>query len=119
MTVIIHLLSHEDGTDRVFRNVGIQNSGAGELPRRKHTTPVLSSRVKQFKKTTGPSKMGLICCLETSERNYQYVVSKRRKAITNILHGNIPEERGPQLHSGGSLKPRKLRGTVKLLLSGR
>ena len=30
--------AHEDGTERVFRNVGIQNSDAGELPRRKHTT---------------------------------------------------------------------------------
>jgi len=28
----------EDGTDRVFRNVGIQNSDTRELPRRKHTT---------------------------------------------------------------------------------
>ena len=26
----------EDGTDRVFRNVGIYNSDAGELPKRKH-----------------------------------------------------------------------------------
>jgi hypothetical protein len=29
--------SMEDGTDRVFLNVGIRNSDAGELPRRKHT----------------------------------------------------------------------------------
>jgi hypothetical protein len=29
--------TYEDGTDRVFRNVGIQNSDAGELPRRNHT----------------------------------------------------------------------------------
>jgi hypothetical protein len=29
---------YEDGTDRVFRNVGMYNSDAGELPRRKHTT---------------------------------------------------------------------------------
>jgi len=29
---------YEDGTDRVFRNVDIYNSDAGELPRRKHTT---------------------------------------------------------------------------------
>jgi hypothetical protein len=36
--VIIHLLACEDGTDRVFRNVCIQNSDARELPRRKHTT---------------------------------------------------------------------------------
>jgi len=31
-------LHFEDGTDRVFGNVGIWNSDAGELPRRKHTT---------------------------------------------------------------------------------
>jgi hypothetical protein len=28
----------EDGTDRVFRNFSVQNSDAGELSRRKHTT---------------------------------------------------------------------------------
>jgi len=33
-----YLPAYEDGTDRVFRNVDIQNSDAGELPRRKHTT---------------------------------------------------------------------------------
>jgi len=33
-----HLPAYEDGTNRVFRNVGIWNSDAGELPRRKHTT---------------------------------------------------------------------------------
>jgi hypothetical protein len=33
-----YLPAHEDGTDRVFRNDGIWNSDAGELPRRKHTT---------------------------------------------------------------------------------
>jgi hypothetical protein len=33
-----YLPAYEDGTDGVFRNVGIQNSDAGELPRRKHTT---------------------------------------------------------------------------------
>jgi len=33
-----YLSTYEDGTDRVFRNVGIYNSDAGELPRRKHTT---------------------------------------------------------------------------------
>jgi len=36
--VIIHLLAYEDGADRMFRNVDILNSDAGELPRRKHTT---------------------------------------------------------------------------------
>jgi hypothetical protein len=30
--------AYEDGIDRVFRNVGIQNSDSGELPRRNHTT---------------------------------------------------------------------------------
>jgi hypothetical protein len=33
-----YLHAYKDGTDRVFRNVGIQNSDAGELPRRKHKT---------------------------------------------------------------------------------
>jgi hypothetical protein len=33
-----YLPAYEDRTDRVFRNVGIQNSDAGELPRRKSTT---------------------------------------------------------------------------------
>jgi hypothetical protein len=33
--VILHLPAYEDGS--VFRNVGIYNSDAGELPRRKHT----------------------------------------------------------------------------------
>jgi hypothetical protein len=28
----VDLPAYEDGTDRVFRNVGIQNSDAGELP---------------------------------------------------------------------------------------
>jgi hypothetical protein len=34
--------AYEDGTDRVFRNVGIQNSDAEELPRRKKHTNLLS-----------------------------------------------------------------------------
>jgi len=28
--------AYEDGTDRVFRNIGIYNSDARELPKRKH-----------------------------------------------------------------------------------
>jgi len=37
---ILHLSAYEDGTDRMFRNVGIYNSDAGELPRRKHTNSI-------------------------------------------------------------------------------
>jgi len=33
-----HLPAYEDGTDRVFRNVGIQTSDVGVLPKRKHAT---------------------------------------------------------------------------------
>jgi len=33
-----YLPAYDDGTDRVFRNVDIQNTDAGELPRRKHIT---------------------------------------------------------------------------------
>ena len=36
MKVSSHLPAYEDGTDRVFRNVGIYNSDARELPKRKH-----------------------------------------------------------------------------------
>jgi len=36
--VIHHLPAYEDGTDRVFRNVGMYNSDTGELPKRKRTT---------------------------------------------------------------------------------
>jgi hypothetical protein len=32
-----YLPAYEDETDRMFRNVGIQNSDAGELPRRNYT----------------------------------------------------------------------------------
>jgi len=32
-----YLPAYEDGTDRMFRNIGIQNSDAGELPGRNHT----------------------------------------------------------------------------------
>jgi hypothetical protein len=32
-----YLPAYEDGTDRVFRNIGIRNSDARELPRGKHT----------------------------------------------------------------------------------
>jgi hypothetical protein len=32
-----YLPAYEDGTNRMFRNVGIQNSDAGDLPGRKHT----------------------------------------------------------------------------------
>jgi len=35
--VYTHLPAYEDGTDRVFRNVGIYNSEAGESPKRKRT----------------------------------------------------------------------------------
>jgi hypothetical protein len=41
-SVVVHLPAYEDGTDRVFQNIGIQNSDAGELPRRKHTNIFLS-----------------------------------------------------------------------------
>ena len=33
-----YLFAYEDGTDRVFRKIGIHNSDTGELARRKHAT---------------------------------------------------------------------------------
>jgi len=31
-------MTHEDGTDRVFRNVGTENTDAGESPKSKYKT---------------------------------------------------------------------------------
>jgi len=38
MKCVTHFIlpAYEDGTDRVFRNVGIYNSDVGEVPKRKH-----------------------------------------------------------------------------------
>ena len=49
--------AYEDGRDRVFRNVGIYNSDAGELPKRKHNI-LISTHVStcfNFPKTTKKS----------------------------------------------------------------
>jgi len=35
--------AYEDGTDRVFRNLGIYNSDPGELPKRKHKKMIFFS----------------------------------------------------------------------------
>ena len=43
-----YLPACEDGRDSVFRNVGIQNSDSGELPRRKHTVLILLLTVSWF-----------------------------------------------------------------------
>ena len=37
-SIFIGYPAYEDGTDRVFRNVGIQQSDAGKIPKRIHTT---------------------------------------------------------------------------------
>ena len=37
-----HLHAYENGTDRVFRNVGKKTPDAGVLPKRKHTTTLFS-----------------------------------------------------------------------------
>jgi hypothetical protein len=46
-----NLPAYENGIDREFRNVGIQNSDAGELPRRKHAT-FTTRRKFEIKNTT-------------------------------------------------------------------
>jgi len=45
-----YLPAYEDGKDRVFRNVGIQDSDAAEIPRRKNTT-FRTRRKFEIKKT--------------------------------------------------------------------
>jgi len=51
MHVGVHLHAYEDGTDRVFWNVGIWNSDAGELPRRKHTAEMYFFLSRTYKWT--------------------------------------------------------------------
>jgi hypothetical protein len=49
-----YLPAYEDGTDRVFRKVGIQNSEARELPRRKHTKFKVTFSVSWCNSPSGP-----------------------------------------------------------------
>jgi len=52
-----YLLAYEDGTDRVFRNVDIPNSIAGESPGRKHTVYcLLKMRLKGDERPARSSK---------------------------------------------------------------
>jgi hypothetical protein len=53
--------AYEDGTDRVFRNVGIQNSDAGELPRKKKSTTFTTRRKFEI------IKMMMCCDLMSTE----------------------------------------------------
>jgi hypothetical protein len=55
-------LAHEAGTDRVFRNVGIQNSDARELPRRKKRTTFTTRRKFEFKDMRFLLKKGFLKC---------------------------------------------------------
>ena len=43
-----YLPAYKEGTDRVFRNVGIQNPYTGELPRIKHTTRIQALFICKF-----------------------------------------------------------------------
>ena len=62
--------AHEDGTDRVFRNVGIQTSDARKLPRRKHTTRIqalfLCYKFTVFTYVRKPNKLGLFKFLKAT-----------------------------------------------------
>ena len=56
-------LAYEDGTDRVFRNAGIYNSDAGELPKRKHN--IFRTRRKFEIKITYPIGPHILSFLDT------------------------------------------------------
>jgi hypothetical protein len=64
--------AYEDGTDRVFRNVGIQQSDAREIPKRIHT---------RFKRLTLPA-----ACLP--EHDFPHSVSDLRAiTMSEASHG--------------------------------
>jgi hypothetical protein len=62
--VILHLSAYENGIDGVFRNVGIQNSDAGELPRRKHIT-FRTWRKSEIKKKHFDGEKIIVTCIKT------------------------------------------------------
>jgi hypothetical protein len=72
----IFISPYEDGTDRMFRNVGIQNSDAGELPRRKHTT-FKTGRKFEIKNVTKRRQM------------HKEVIAARHKRFPTLLMHSI------------------------------
>jgi len=56
-----YLPAYEDGTDIVFRNVGIWNSDTRELPRRKHTT-ICSTAKWTFQRIWDLASDAWSCC---------------------------------------------------------
>jgi hypothetical protein len=68
-----YLPAYEDGTDRVFRNVGIQNSDAGELSRKKHTI----------------SGVTLICCISEIHSDFnirEFLSQSLFEMGANVVH---------------------------------
>ena len=90
--------AYEDGTDRVFRNVGIYNSDAGELPKRKHniSAPCFAIRAVKHYMTCETLNM-IYYSYFHSIMNYSLVfwgnssfsnsISKIQKRILGIIMG--------------------------------
>jgi len=72
-----YLPACEDGTDRLFRNVGVWNSDAGELPRRKHTTFRTGRKFEINYKFSLFSEAGNIKAVMFVERNLFSLSNKR------------------------------------------
>ena len=64
----------EDGTDRVFRNVGIQQSDAGEIPKRIHTFRFKTRRKFEIKQD-----------IFSSPHPYRLALEPSQKAVPRVL----------------------------------
>ena len=62
----------EDGTDRVFRNVGIQQSDAGEIPKRIHTFRFKTWRKFEIKNQYNSSRIYQISSLSTDRTIWRH-----------------------------------------------
>ena len=65
----VRFITYEDGTHKVYRNVGIYNSAAAQLPIRKHTTKY--EQLDRSRSTAAASRH--TCC---SERRQAHIPAR-------------------------------------------
>ena len=89
--------AYEDGTDKVFRNVGIYNSDAGELPKRKHNKiyqifPHYFINSKIFWKSMCASIFctNYICNIFHSKKNQRRYYHKRKPVFMQSARYSCP-----------------------------
>jgi hypothetical protein len=102
LRVVCFLLGNSPALNFVFRNVGIQNSNAGKLPRRKNTT-----NVKFFTQSAAGIQVLTVCTFVHRSCTYYNVharwnwkytainrmvlrITNRRSEVTNVAFTSVP-----------------------------